>query len=77
MDKNFYEMFYDNDNEDIASVCLNCGYEAIVPDFIYDEFGVLIKHKELNNEKVWTINCNNCDEVKVVPKNYLEQQDVK
>jgi len=58
-------------DDDIDSMCLNCGFEQKIPDFIYGEMGILLKHKELNNKSVCTIYCNNCQKLKVIPKNSL------
>lgn len=47
---------FDDTSSDIESICLNCGLEEKVPDFIYDEMGSRVKHKELKtNQKVSTI----------------------
>ena len=35
---------------DIKSICLNCGLEETIPDFIYDEMGGKAKHKELKTK---------------------------
>ena len=41
----------DLEESDIESICLNCGLEEVVPDFIYDEMGGKSKHKELKTKK--------------------------
>ena len=50
MENNIELIFYETD-DDIVSVCLNCGLEQEVPAFIYDEIGKLATHKELDNKK--------------------------
>ena len=64
--------FFGIDDNDIDSICLNCGLEEEIPAFIYDEMGKLITHKELNNKNVYTIYCNNCEKLKVISKNILK-----
>ena len=61
----------DNDDEDIVTKCLKCGFEEPVPKFIYDEFGELKFHKEIN-KKVITLNCQRCDTEKFIPKKYFK-----
>ena len=63
------------DDSDVDSICLNCGREEKIPDFIYDEMGHLTLHKELGNKKAYSLYCNNCRKLKVVSKSYLENKD--
>ena len=67
----------DNESSEIDSICLNCGHDALLPDYIYDECGKYQVHKELDNKKVWSLNCGYCNKVKVVPKTYLENKKEK
>lgn len=60
---------------DVKSICLNCGLEETIPDFIYDEMGGKAKHKELKTEqKVSTIYCNRCGKFKTVSKYWLNHE---
>ena len=60
---------------DIKSICLNCGLEETVPDFIYDEMGSKVKHNELKTKhKVSTIYCNRCGKLKTVSKYWLKHE---
>ena len=38
-DFDFINMNLDDDLPDIESICLNCGLEETIPDFIYGEMG--------------------------------------
>lgn len=60
---------------DIKSICLNCGLEETIPDFIYDEMGGKAKHRELKTkQKVSTIYCNRCGKFKTVSKYWLNHE---
>lgn len=60
---------------DIESICLNCGLEDTIPDFIYDEMSESVKHKELKTkQKVSTIYCNRCGKLKTVSKYWLSHE---
>ena len=66
---------FDDTSSDIESICLNCGLEEKVPNFIYDEMGSRVKHKELKtNQKVSTIYCNRCGKFKTVSKYWLNHE---
>ena len=77
MDK-FFEFKMDENGEwiddmgpyipDIKSICLNCGLEETIPDFIYDEMG------GKSNQKVSTIYCNKCGKFKTVSKYWLNHE---
>ena len=59
----------------IESICLNCGLEETIPNFIYDEMGGKEKHKELKTkQKVSTIYCNRCGKYKTVSKYWLNHE---
>ena len=74
MEDDFIFNFNDT-SSDIESICLNCGLEEKVPDFIYDEMGSRVKHKELKtNQKVSTIYCNRCGKFKTVSKYWLNHE---
>ncbi len=67
-------IIFEDDNipdEDILTKCLKCGFEELVPNFIYDEFGKKKFHKELG-KKVITLNCQKCDTEKFIPKEYFK-----
>ena len=60
---------------DVKSICLSCGFEETIPDFIYDEMGEKEKHKELKTKKkVSTIYCNRCGKYKTVSKYRLTHE---
>lgn len=67
----FDEIFYTNDNEDIQSTCLNCGYTEYIPDFIYDECSRKKYHLKIN-KKVSTLICNKCGKECTVPTTFLK-----
>ena len=75
---NFFNLFSKNTEPsipDIKSICLNCGLEELVPDFIYDEMGSKVKHNELKTKhKVSTIYCNKCGKLKTVSKYWLTHE---
>jgi len=65
----------DLEESDIESICLNCGLEELIPDFIYDEMGGKSKHKELKTkQKVSTIYCNKCGKSKTVSKYWVKHE---
>ena len=60
---------------DVKSICLSCGFEETIPDFIYDEMGGKEKHEELKTKKkVSTIYCNRCSKYKTVSKYWLTHE---
>ena len=62
----------DNDNdEEILTKCLKCGFEEPVPSIIYEEFGKKKFHKELR-KRVITLNCQRCDTEKFISKKYFK-----
>lgn len=77
MIKDLFDISFGNKHNDVPdgdvkSICLNCGYEDTIPDFIYDEFSEKIKHKELKNDKkISTLNCSRCNKLKIIPKQYI------
>lgn len=74
-DFDFINMNLDDDLPDIESICLNCGLEETIPDFIYGEMGGKQKHKELKTkQKVSTIYCNRCGKFKTVSKYWLNHE---
>lgn len=64
---------FDNSSE-VLSKCLYCGKEDNVPDFIYDEMADKVYHKELD-EEIYTLNCNYCNNEKMVPINYILEKE--
>lgn len=72
LDPNFNFEDTNQDDEEILTKCLKCGFEEPVPDFIYDEFGRKKFHKELG-KRVITLNCQRCDTEKFIPKKYFKE----
>ena len=67
-----YNFEDNNDEEDeILTKCLKCGFEESVPSLIYEEFGKKKYHKELK-KRVMTLNCQRCDTEKFIPKKYFK-----
>lgn len=67
-----YNFEDNNDEEDeILTKCLKCGFEEPVPSLIYEEFGKKKFHKELK-KRVVTLNCQRCDTEKFIPKKYFK-----
>ena len=63
---------FEERTSDIESICLNCGLEEKIPDFIYDEMCEKKKHNELKtNQKISTLYCNRCQKLKVVSKYWI------
>ena len=71
LDPNFNFEEYDNDDEEVLTKCLKCGFEEPVPGIIYEEFGRKKFHKELR-KRVITLNCQRCDTEKFIPKKYFK-----
>lgn len=65
--------FDDNENSDIETICLNCGYTEKVPDFIYDEMSRKKYHLKIN-KKVSTLYCSKCQKQTAIPKSFVDKK---
>lgn len=73
-DMDFFEFdFNDDENSDIETICLNCGYTEKVPDFIYDEMSIKKYHLKIN-KKVSTLYCSKCQKQTAIPKSFVDKK---
>lgn len=68
---NFEDEFYTNNNSDIESTCLKCGFTELIPDFIYDECSRKRYHLKIR-KKVSTLYCNKCGKETTIPTSWLK-----
>ena len=62
----------DDNNEDIETTCLVCGFTENVPDFIYDEMSRKKYHFKIN-KKVSTLTCQKCGKESAVPSTWIKK----
>jgi len=58
-------------SSDIPTKCISCGFEEMVPDFIYDE----CSHKKFYikfRKSISTLTCQKCGKETAIPSNYFK-----
>ena len=70
----FFDIFdTDDENHNIETTCLNCGFTEYVPDFIYDEMSRKKYHLKIN-KKVSTLYCSRCQKETAISAFFLKKK---
>ena len=64
---------FNDEDKDIETTCLKCGFTEFAPSFIYDEFSRKKYHFKLK-KKVSTLYCNKCGEETAVPSSFIKNK---